>query len=158
MTKFTKKDFRSIALDFEKKGDENKAIAYLLKAIEAGDALACIDMVLEIKYLREGYEYSKEALAAIDPEKFGYYLDLGIELGSLDCMFYKAREQVIGDGFIDYNAKEAYETFLKLKELGYDPRFFDEDVSALDDYINSALKDMNRSFNKPKYTQRYVRL
>lgn len=117
------------------KGDNNQAIEYFLKAIEEGDALACIDMALEVKYIDTNYDYSKETLLAIHPSKFGIYLDKGIALGSLDCMFYKAREQVIGDELIPINIKEAKQTFLKLKELNYEPTYFNEEYTV-DDYIN----------------------
>ena len=78
-------------------GDNNKAIKCFLEAIDEEDPLACIDMVLEIKYKSDDYEYDIESLEAISPEKFEYYLDLGIDLDSLDCMFYKARELVVGE-------------------------------------------------------------
>ena len=132
-------NYRSMAYECLEIGENNEAIKLLLKAIDAGDALACIDMVLEIKYINNDYDYSDEALEAIHPSKFGYYLDLGIKLGSLDCMFYKAREQVIGDGLIELNSADAYEAFLKLKELDYEPDYFDNDYS-IDDYLNISKK------------------
>lgn len=128
-------NYRSMAYECLEIGENNEAIKFLLKAIDAGDALACIDMALEIKYINNDYDYSDESLEAIHPSKFGYYLDLGIKLGSLDCMFYKAREQVIGDGLIELNSLDAYKTFLKLKELDYEPDYFDDDYS-IDDYLN----------------------
>ena len=130
-------DFRLKGYEFLSAGDNNKAIEYFLKAIDEGDALACIDMVLEIKYVNDNYIYSEESLEAISPEKFEYYLDLGIYLDSLDCMFYKAREQLIGDGFIDYNHKEAFRALKRLKERNYEPVYFDEDYS-IDDYLEIA--------------------
>ena len=133
-----KLDYREMAYDFLNEGDNNKAIKYFLKAIEEGDALACIDMALEIKYPKSDYEYNHESLEAIHPSKFGYYLDLGIELGSLDCMFYKAREQFMGDGLIEFNTEEAKKAFIKLKELDYDPDYLDD--GSIDDYLNIIKK------------------
>ena len=134
-----KSKYREMAYECLEDGENNDAIKYLLKAIEEGDALACIDMALEIKYPRSDYEYNHESLAAIQPSKFGYYLDLGIELGSLDCMFYKAREQFMGDGLIEFNTEEAKKAFIKLKELDYEPDYFDDDYS-IDDYLNILKK------------------
>ena len=138
-----KEELRDMALDFIRNGDYNNAVKYLLMAIEAGNALACIDMVLEIKYQSPDYNYEPEILKEISDDKFGYYLDLGIKMGSLDCMFYKAREQVIGDGYIEFNAKEAYDTLIKLKELNYDTSDMDDDWS-IDEYINVAIETINR--------------
>lgn len=130
-----KLNYREMAYECLEDGENNEAIKCLLKAIEEGDALACIDMALEIKYISVDYDYTDESLEAIHPSKFGYYLDLGISLGSLDCMFYKAREQVIGDGLIELNSADAYEAFLKLKESGYEPYYFDDDW-LIEDYLN----------------------
>ena len=138
-----KEELRDMAVDFIRNGDYNNAVKYLLMAIEAGNALACIDMVLEIKYQSPDYNYEPEILKAINDDKFGYYLDLGIKMGSLDCMFYKAREQVIGDGYIEFNAKEAYDTLIKLKELNYDTSDMDDDWS-IDEYINVAIETIYR--------------
>lgn len=110
-----KLDYREMVYECLEEGENNDAIKYFIKAIKEGDSLACIDMALEIKYPRSDYEYNHESLAAIDLSKFGYYLDLGIELGSLDCMFYKAREQFMGDGLIEFNTEEAKRHLLSLK-------------------------------------------
>ena len=130
-----KLDYREMAYECLEEGENNDAIKYFIKAIEEGDALACIDMALEIKYISIDYDYTAKSLEAIQPSKFGYYLDLGIELGSLDCVFYKAREQFMGDGLIEFNTEEAKKAFIKLKELDYEPDYFDDDYS-IDDYLN----------------------
>lgn len=132
----------SLAIKFSKEGDYNNEIKYLLKAIEKGSGEACIEMCYNIKYTWDNYEYSKESLEARKPAKFGIYLDLGIGFGSLDCKFFKAREQFIGDGFIELNPQKAYQAFLELKTLDYDPYDFFEDEWTIDDYIEMVERDL----------------
>lgn len=140
-----KDEIRQIALWYSRQGDENNAIKYFLKGIEYGNPLCCIDMTYQVKYSRQGYDYSTESLLAIAPNMFEHYLDLGIDMGSLDCKFYKAREQVIGDGDIDYNFTASKDVFLELKTLGYDPYKFFEDGWSLDEYINLCDKLIDRT-------------
>ena len=85
-----KDEIRQIALWYSRQGDENNAIKYFLKGIEYGNPLCCIDMAYQVKYYRQGYDYSTESLLAIAPNMFEHYLDLGIGMGALDCKFYKA--------------------------------------------------------------------
>jgi hypothetical protein len=136
-------EMRNIALDFAREGDDNNAIMCLLRAIELGNPYACIDMCFCINYTRINYQYSEEALEAIHPVKFSYYIEKGISMGSLDCKFYKAREQFTGDGFIELDAQAAYNNFLELKELNYDPWDYFEDDWTVDDYIEMLKKDLN---------------
>lgn len=136
-------EMRNIALDFAREGDDNSAIMCLVRAAELGNPYACIDLCLNIVYKRIDYKYSDEALAAIHPVKFSYYIEKGISMGSLDCKFYKAREQFAGDGFIELDAQAAYNNFLELKELNYDPWDYFEDDWTVDDYIEMLKKDLN---------------
>lgn len=136
-------EMRNIALDFAREGDDNNAIMCLLRAIELGNPYACIDMCFCINYTRTNYQYSEEALEAIHPSKFAYYIDKGISMGSLDCKFYKAREQFMGDGFIELDAQAAYNSFLELKELNYDTEEYFDDDWTVDDYIDMLKKDLN---------------
>ena len=136
-------EMRNVALEYANVGDDNNAIICLVRAMELGNPYACIDLCLNIVYTRTGYKYSEEALAAIHPSKFAYYIDKGISMGSLDCKFYKAREQFMGDGFIELDAKAAYNSFLELKELNYDTWDYFEDDLTVDDYIDMLKKDLN---------------
>ena len=129
-----------LALEFGRKGDFNNEIKFLLKALEKGSGEACIELCFNIMYKCAGYNYSKEALEACEPSKFGTYVDLGISLGSLDCKFFKAREQFIGDGFIELDLREAYKTFLELKMLDYDPYDYFGDEWTIDEYIEDVEK------------------
>ena len=140
---YDKDEMHNLAIEFANAGDDNNAIICLLRAIELGNPYACLDMCLFINYIREGYEYSEEALAAIHPSKFSYYIEKGLSMGSLDCKFYKAREQFLGDGFIALDPCAAYNSFLELKELNYDPWDYFEDDCTIDDYIEMVKKDLN---------------
>ena len=131
------KNERELALELERCGDYNGCVLHLKKAIDSGDALACIDMILNIKYKSSDYNYSLEAYKLIDDNMFEKYLDIGIMMGSLDCMFYKAREEVMGDGYIDYNPMNALKSFYHLKTVGYEPEYFDDDY-GIDEYIEIA--------------------
>ena len=127
------RNYRNIAIECQKIGDNNKAIKFFLMGIENGESLACIDMTLEMKYISDNYKYSEESLQALNPKSFDYYLDLGINMGCLDCMFYKAREQYFGE-YLKYSKEEALTTFLYLESKGYEPDYFDDDYS-ISDYI-----------------------
>ena len=135
-------ELHNIAIDYACSGDYNNSIKYLLKAIELGNPDSCIEMCLNIVYKSKKYDYSDEALAAIHPSKFLYYIDLGIGMGSLDCKFYKAREQFIGDGFVEYNLAEAYKSFLELKEAEYDTEEYFDDDWSIEDYIENIKRDL----------------
>ena len=132
----------NLALEFGRNGDFNNEIKFLLKALEKGSGEACIELCFNIMYKCAGYNYSKEALEACKPSKFGAYIDLGISFGSLDCKFFKAREQFIGDGYIELDPQKAYQAFLELKHLGYDPYDFFQDDWTIDDYIELVEKDL----------------
>ena len=131
-----KDEIRDIALWYSHQGDENNAIKYFLRGIEYGNPLCCIDMAYQVKYPLQDYDYSAESVSAIAPYMLEYYLDLGIGMGSLDCKFYKAREQVIGDGEMEFNPKSAKQSFIELKDASYDPYEFFEDEWELDEYIH----------------------
>ena len=131
--------YRNLAIDYQKEGDNNKAIEYFLMAIDNGDALACIDMAVEVKYPDLRYKYTKDSIKAINSNKLEYYLDLGIAMGSLDCMFYKARELVFGD-YLVKNNEEAYKLLIYLQQQEYDTDYLDDDYTV-DDYIDIINKE-----------------
>lgn len=145
LNKHNPEELRLLAFRFEELRDYNSSIKCLYQAAMAGSAMAYIDITYYIKYPVDGYEYTEEALDIVDPSKFGLYLDLAIKLDSVDAMFYKAREQFIGDGFIPYDLNSALEIFKYLNTLGYDPYDTFDDDWTVEDYIEEVAKLIDES-------------
>ena len=150
LNKQTPEELRILALDFERLGDYESSIKCLYQAAQAGSAMAYIDLTYYIKY-PVNLELSKETLSIVDPNKFGLYIDAAIELGSVDAIFYKAREQFMGDGFIPYDFKSALELFNHLATLEYDPYDVFDDDWTVQDYIVATKEMINRSKRKRRY-------
>ena len=131
---------RDMARKFEFYGDDNNAIKYSLKAIEYGNPLSCIDMCYQIDYKRIGYEYDELSSNALNASNYIIYIDKGIDMGSLDCMFFKARKQYQGDGYIKQDLSAALKAFKHLRECNYNPEILFNDGWTLDDYIRRITR------------------
>ena len=136
------------ALKFEKLRDYNSSIKCFHKAALAGSVMAYIVLAHYIKYPVNGYKLDDVAKSIVDPSNFSKYLDDSVALGSNDAIFFKAREQFIGDGFIPFDFNEALNAFKYLKTLDYDPYDTFSDDWTIDDYIDRVNRTINHYANR----------